>query len=145
MKKSKRIQTLVNLAQKKVDAVAKQLAAQQAKVLQDKEKLTQLEEYAEQYRSEKNLMGMNAYLTTNYQHFVDRLGQAIQQQKQVIARSEQQAAFVQQQWMKARSKEKSMDWLQKKYLTAEQVVEQKQEQAQSDEFAMRCFIESMRR
>ncbi|MCZ2723292.1 flagellar export protein FliJ [Marinomonas sp. 15G1-11] len=113
---------------------------QQAQVESEKEKLTQLEEYAEQYRSEKNLIGLNAFLSTNYQHFVDRLGQAIVQQKQQIARVEQQSNFVRHQWIKARGKTESMDWLKKKHLTSEELVESKKEQAQSDEFAMQRFL-----
>lgn len=144
MKKSKRMQILVDLAKSKETTVAKKLAAQQQQVIADQDKLKQLQEYAQQYESERNLLGLNPFLAANYQHFVERLGQAVNQQKQVIARSEQQAAFAKNQWVKARGKTKSMDWLQEKYVKSEVLVEQKQEQSQGDEFAMRRFTEAMR-
>lgn len=140
MKKSARMQILVNLAKQKESDVAKRLAVQQTQLQTEKEKLNQLEEYAEQYSSERNLIGLNAFLSTNYQHFVDRLGQAIAQQKKQVLRVEQQSNFVKNQWLKARGKTESMDWLQKKHVTAEDKVEQKKEQSQSDEFAMRRFL-----
>jgi flagellar protein FliJ len=134
------MQILVNLAKQKENDVAKQLAIQLAQVESEKEKLVQLEEYAEQYRSERNLIGLNSFLATNYQHFVDRLGQAIVQQKQQIARVEQQSNFVRNQWVKARGKTESMDWLKNKHLTSEIKLEDKKEQSQSDEFAMQRFL-----
>ncbi|WP_191600700.1 flagellar export protein FliJ [Marinomonas algicola] len=140
MKKSARMQILVNLAKQKENDVAKRLAVQQAQVESEKEKLVQLEAYSEQYRSERNLIGLNAFLSTNYQHFVDRLGQAIVQQKQQIARVEQESNFVRNQWVKARGKTESMDWLKNKHLTSEALIEDKREQSQSDEFAMQRFI-----
>jgi len=52
-------------------------ARDKAKVQHDLQKLSELREYAGQYESERNLLGLSAYLTTNYQHFVDRVRQAI--------------------------------------------------------------------
>ncbi|MGO3345006.1 MAG: flagellar export protein FliJ [Marinomonas sp.] len=144
MKKSKRTQLLVDLAQRKEDAVAKRLAGDKAKVEQDKSKLAELKEYAGQYESERNLLGLSAYLTTNYQHFVDRVQQAIKQQEAAVGRSEQQANMTMRQWTEAKTKTKSMDWLKEKYHTQECLVEDKREQLQSDEFAMRRFIDMTR-
>lgn len=142
MKRSLRIQKLVELSQKKEDTVAQLLARQKAKVEQEKQKLLQLEEYASQYESERNLLGLSPYLVTNYQHFVSRLEQAMQQQKGAIKQSEQQANLAQQQWLTARAKTKSMDLVKDKHVKQEQLVEDKQEQRQSDEFAMLKFIKS---
>ncbi len=134
------MQILVNLAKEKENDVAKRLAAQQNQLQAEKDKLKQLEEYSEQYDSERNLIGLNSFLSTNYQHFVDRLGQAIAQQKQQVVRVEQQANMVKSQWLNARGKTESMDWLQKKHVKEEDRIEQKKEQSQSDEFAMRQFL-----
>ena len=144
MKKSRRMQILVNLAKGKEDSAAQQLARDKAKVQYDLQKLSELREYAGQYESERNLLGLSAYLTTNYQHFVDRVRQAIVQQESAVGRSEQQADMSMRRWLQARSKTKSMDWLKEKNHKAELVVEEKQEQRQSDEFAMRRFLDNMR-
>ena len=141
MKKLHRMQILVDLAKSKEDAAAQQLARDKAKVEQDIQKLNELKEYAGQYESERNLLGLSAYLTTNYQHFVDRVQQAIVQQEAVIGRAEQQADMSMRGWLQARAKKKSMDWLQDKNHKVELVVEAKQEQRQSDEFAMRRFFD----
>jgi len=144
MKKSRRMQILVNLAKGKEDSAAQQLARDKAKVQYDLQKLNELREYAGQYEAERNLLGLSAYLTTNYQHFVDRVQQAILQQESAVGRAEQQADMSMRRWLQARSKTKSMDWLKEKNHKAELVVEEKQEQRQSDEFAMRRFLDSMK-
>ncbi|MBU2020773.1 MAG: flagellar export protein FliJ [Gammaproteobacteria bacterium] len=144
MKKSHRMQILVDLAKRKEDSAAQQLARDKAKVQYDEQKLNELREYAGQYESERNLLGLSAYLTTNYQHFVNRVQQAIVQQESAVGRSEQQADMSMRRWLQARSKTKSMDWLKEKNHKAELVVEAKQEQRQSDEFAMRRFLDNMR-
>lgn len=142
MKRSQRIQKLVELSQKKEDNVARLLARQQAKVEQEKQKLQQLEEYASQYESERNLLGLSPYLVTNYQHFVSRLEQAVQQQKGAISQSEHQANQAQQQWLIARAKTKSMDLVKGKHAEQERILEDKLEQKQIDEFAMLKFMKS---
>ncbi|NLQ16536.1 flagellar export protein FliJ [Marinomonas sp. M1K-6] len=144
MKKSHRMQILVDLARRKEDAAAQQLARDKAKVMHDEQKLNELREYAGQYESERNLLGLSAYLTTNYQHFVNRVQQAIVQQEAAVGRAEQQADMSMRRWSQARSKTKSMDWLKEKNHKAELAVEERQEQRQSDEFAMRRFLDSMR-
>ena len=144
MKKSHRMQILVDLAKRKEDTAAQQLARDKAKVLHDQQKLNELREYAGQYESERNLLGLSAYLTTNYQHFVNRVQQAIVQQEAAVGRSEQQAEMSMSRWLQARSKTKSMDWLKEKNHKAELLIEAKQDQRQSDEFAMRRFLDNMR-
>lgn len=143
MKKSRRMQILVDLAKRKEDVAAQQLARDKAKVQHDLQKLNELKDYAGQYESERNLLGLSAYLTTNYQHFVDRVQQAIVQQEAAVGRAEQQADMSMRRWLQTRTKTKSMDWLKEKSHKVELAVEAKQEQRQSDEFAMRRFLDSM--
>ena len=142
MKRSERIQKLVALSQKKEDKVAQLLARQKQKVEQEKQKLAQLQEYASQYESERNLLGLSPYLVTNYQHFVSRLEQAVQQQKGAISQSEHQADQAQLQWLQARAKTKSMDLVKGKHASQERRLEEQQEQKQIDEFAMLKYMKS---
>ena len=144
MKNNRRMQILVDLAKRKEDSAAQLLARDKAKGQHDLQKLDELRHYAEQYESERNLMGLSAYLTTNYQHFVNRVQQAIVQQEAAVGRSEQQADMSMRRWLQTRAKTKSMDWLKEKNHKAELAVEAKREQNQSDEFAMRRFLDSMR-
>lgn len=144
MKDSRRMQVLVDLAKRKEDSAAQQLARDKAKVQYDLGKLNELREYAEQYESERNLLGLSAYLTTNYQHFVDRVQQAIVQQEAAVGRSEQQADMSMRRWLQTRAKTKSMDWLKEKNHKAGLALEAKREQYQSDEFAMRRFLDKMK-
>ena len=65
---------------------------------------------------------------TNYQHFVSRLEQAVQQQKGAISQSEHQANQAQNQWLSARAKTKSMDLVKGKHAEQERKIEDKQEQ-----------------
>lgn len=144
MKKSERMQVLVNLSQRKEDEVAKALAKDQARLQHDQQKLQELKDYAAQYDQERNLLGLSPYLTTNYQHFVNRLQQAIQQQDQQVKRSQQQVTMSMKRWQNARAKTKGMNWLKDKSVREELNIESKQEQKQIDEFANRAFFERMR-
>lgn len=144
MRKSSRAQLLIDIAQRKEDQIAKQLMSDKAKVLQDQKKLEELKDYAGQYEAERNLLGLSAYLTTNYQHFVDRVQQAIRQQEAAIGRSQQQADMTMRRWIEARTNTKSMDWLKDKYLKQESELNDRREQRQSDEFAMRRFLDNSR-
>ena len=134
------MQVIIDVAKNKEMQVAKLLAMQKAKVDSDKQQLRQLQEYASQYESERNLLGLNANLIANYQHFVTRLGQAIQQQNNVIIQSELQANLAMKQWLSAKAKTQSMNSLQNKHLQQEQKVEDRQEQKQSDEFSIRSYL-----
>lgn len=140
MKKSERMQVLVDLSKRKEDEVAKALAKDQERLLSDQKKLQDLKDYANQYEQERNLLGLSPYLTTNYQHFVNRLQQAIQQQEQQVKRSQQQVNMAMKRWQNARAKTKGMDWLKDKNIQQEGVAADKQEQKQIDEFAGRAFF-----
>lgn len=144
MKKSERMQVLVEIAQRKEDEVAKAMAVDRARLNHDQQKLQELKDYAEQYEQQRNLLGLSPYLTTNYQHFVNRLQQAVQQQEQQVKRSEQQVGMAMKRWQNARAKTKGMDWLKEKSINEENVLADKQEQKQIDEFANRAFFERMR-
>ncbi|WCN11462.1 flagellar export protein FliJ [Marinomonas mediterranea] len=144
MKKSARMQVLVNLAQREEDKVSELVASERQKVDLDKRKLQDLMSYAEQYDQERNLLGMSSHLAINYQHFVDRLQQAIRQQEGQVARSEQQYNMAMRRWQAARAKTKGMDWLKDKSVIEEDRLEAKLEQVQNDEFAARKFFDNSR-
>ncbi|WP_067099760.1 flagellar export protein FliJ [Marinomonas atlantica] len=144
MKKSERMQVLVDISKRKEDDVAKVVAKEQARLQHDQQKLQELKEYAEQYEQQRNLLGLSPYLTTNYQHFVTRLHQAVKQQEQQVRRTEQQVNMAMKRWQDARAKTKGMDWLKGKSVSEENALADKQEQKQIDEFANRAFFQRMR-
>lgn len=144
MKKSQRMQVLVDLSQRKEEEVAKALAKDQARLQHDQQKLQELVDYAAQYDEQRNLLGLSPYLTTNYQHFVTRLQQAIKQQEQQVKRSQQQVNMALKRWQDARAKTKGMDWLKEKSIHEEVAFADKQEQKQIDELSNRAFFERMR-
>ncbi|RDL43656.1 flagellar export protein FliJ [Marinomonas piezotolerans] len=144
MKKSQRMQILVDVSKRKEDEVVKMLARDQTRLQQDQQKLAELKDYASQYDQQRNLLGLSPYLTTNYQHFVDRVQQAIQQQETQVRRSQQQVDMTMKRWQDARAKTKGMDWLKEKSVDEEMRFSDRQEQKQIDEFASRVFFERMK-
>ena len=144
MKKSKRMQILVDLAKRNEDDVAKSVATEQSRLQHDQQKLQELKDYAEQYDQQRNLIGLSPYLTTNYQHFVDRLQQAIKQQESQVGRSQQSVNMAMKRWQEARAKTQGMDWLKDKSVSEEVAAEDRQDQKQIDEFANRAFFNRMR-
>lgn len=141
IKRSQRMQILIDMAKQEETKFVQQLAHKKAKVDADKKQLSQLQEYAAQYESERNLLGLDANLVVNYQHFVARLEQAIQQQNNLIVQSERQVELAMEQWLSAKAKTKSMSTLQNKHIRQENQLETKQEQRQNDEFAARLHFD----
>lgn len=140
MPKKFHLQPLLDLSNLRLDEAARQLG----KLIAGEQEASQRLELLVQYRAEYqarflaaagNGLGPDAW--RNYQHFLDRLEQAIGQARAMVDASKQRTAAGQLNWLDKRGKVKAFDTLAQRHQVRVAYAEARQEQKQSDEHAAR--------
>jgi len=135
--RSKRIQPIAKHAdQLQQQAVQIFVAAQQA-VLDAQLQLEQLIEYRSEYNCAHVTPGSNATKLKDYQLFMNKLNQSIDQARLNILNKKQLCEQQRIKWLKTRSRSKALDAVIVKYQIQEEQVEARIEQMEQDEFASR--------
>ena len=132
--------TLMELAQEAVDAAAKRLGTITAMRANAQRQLDMLLDYRQDYLVRlQNMMaqGMASSDCQNYQRFISTLDSALQQQRDVLVRADEDLAVCREQWQQAQRKHNAFDALMVRDRRARQVVEARREQRATDEFASR--------
>lgn len=144
MPKQTPLETLIELAQNRMDEAARRLAKLLAGERADEQKLELLVnyrlEYQERFRTAAQA-GLSPDAWRNFQSFLGKLDAAVEQQTQVVALSKERSAAGQQAWMAERTKSKAYDTLHKRVESREAAKEAKREQKAADEHAVKQFIE----
>lgn len=141
MNKSFRLQPLLDLSSLRLDEATRQLG----KLIAGEQEASQRLELLVQYRDEYHARflsaagnGLGPDTWRNYQHFLGRLDQAIEQARQMVESSKQRTALGQKHWLDQRGKMKAFDTLAQRHQARMAHAEYRQEQKQSDEHAARC-------
>ncbi|OIR08456.1 flagellar FliJ protein [mine drainage metagenome] len=130
------LQPLVHLAQQKNDAATKKLGQLNQQHQTAQEKLDALQQYRRDYQvkfQEEAKNGMAPADMKNFQDFIGRLDQAIQQQTAVIEKTRAGVQNGRSELMDATRKMKSFDTLAQRHADAEKKLEAKSEQRIQDE------------
>ncbi|WP_283745312.1 flagellar export protein FliJ [Sideroxydans sp. CL21] len=130
------LQPLVHLAQQKNDAATKKLGQLNQQHQTAQEKLDALQQYRRDYQvkfQEEAKNGMAPADMKNFQDFIARLDQAIQQQTAVIKQTNAGVQTGRSELMDATRKMKSFDTLAQRHVDAEKKQEAKSEQRIQDE------------
>src|SRR5487761_2079708 len=130
------LQPLVHLAQQKNDAATKKLGQLNQQHQTAQEKLDALQQYRRDYQvkfQEEAKNGMAPADMKNFQDFIGRLDQAIQQQTAVIEKTKAGVQTGRSELMDATRKMKSFDTLAQRHVDAEKKQEAKSEQRIQDE------------
>ncbi len=142
MKRSKRLQVVVELATKEKDAILEQVGRANQAWLKEKQQLESLyryrEEYLAQFRS-GHTQNMTAQRVLALRGFLSQLDQAIQAQSQQVAQQFKLLEQQRQKWKQAWTKEKSVQHLVERYQDEEQRLENKKEQRTQDEFSAQLW------
>ncbi|WP_246154334.1 flagellar export protein FliJ [Oryzomicrobium terrae] len=128
--------------QDRVDDATRALGALVSAEQDAKSKLQLLVQYREEYVArfhDAGTQGVSLAVWRNYQVFIDRIDQAIAQQRAAVAASELRTAEGQAEWLHQRNKLKAIDTLFHKRQEGERLVENKRDQKFQDEFAARRF------
>jgi flagellar FliJ protein len=134
------LQPLVHLAQLKNDAATKKLGQLNQQHQTAQEKLNALQQYRKDYQvkfQEEAKVGMSPVDMKNFQDFIGRLDQAIQQQTSVIETAKAGVQTGRTELMDTTRKMKSFDTLAQRHVDSEKKIEAKNEQRMQDEFTGR--------
>ena len=136
------LQSVLDLMQTRTDDATRHLALLIATEKDAKNKFVMLQQYRDEYASRfrqaaQNGIGQREW--RNYQEFLNRLDEAIDQQGQTVGLQERHTAAGQVQWQQQRTKLKAFDTLSQRHRASEVALELRQEQKVQDEFASRHY------
>ncbi len=130
------LQPLVHLAQQKNNAATRKLGQLNQQHQSAQEKMNALQQYRKDYQAkfqESIKLGMEPADLRNFQDFINRLDQAIRQQKTAIEQSENSVQTGRHELRDATRKMKSFDTLAQRHIESERKLEAKSEQRIQDE------------
>jgi flagellar FliJ protein len=142
MNKSFHLQPLLDLSNLRLDEAARMLGALIAGEQEAGQRLDLLTQYRDEYQARfvtaaSNGIGPDTW--RNYQHFLTRLDQAIDQAQAIVNTSKQRTADGQRNWLDKRGRVKAFDTLAQRHQARLAYAEARQEQKQSDEHSARRY------
>ena len=135
------LQTVLDLMQARTDEATRNLARLIANEKDAKAKLDMLMGYRDEYAGRFRAAAQNGLTQRewqNFQHFLGRLDEAIEQQRKTVEAQERNTAAGQLQWQQQRTKLKAFDTLSERHYSSENAKALKLEQKLQDEFASRA-------
>lgn len=137
MTRSKRMQPVVEVTQQREREAAKRLGEAQQRVQAAEQRLDELvryrDEYAEQFASGGSL---TAARLRDYRIFLDRLNQAVDQQRALVARAQQEAEAQRQRWLDIRTRVQALDKVVERYRGEERSQHERRLQKESDQHTL---------
>lgn len=136
------LKTLQELAHTRVDEATRRLGELIASEQACEVKLQTLRQYRTEYQErfmETARNGIDPNAWRNYSSFLARLDDAISSQQQVVARSHTATANGQQNWVSEHTRAKAFDTLSHRQVMQENKLQNKREQQQNDEHAIKNF------
>lgn len=136
MKRSKRLQVVLDLAERRKQEADKILGEAQGRLTKGEQALEQLQGYYNEYVNNfysAGASGVSLGQIQNHQAFVQKLQAAIEQQTRANQMERAQLERVREHWQAAYGRHKAIDSLVEKAKTEEQRVQEKQQQKVLDE------------
>ena len=146
MKRSERMQTVERVVSDVEKKRAEALAARERHVSECESKLQELESYqksyAEQFQTRAGA-GIGAAGLRDFQTFMLRLGEAVKQQTQLVAKAKADRDAERKVWQHAAQRAEAVGGLVERWQKEEQHQQDKQDQRDSDERAQRISRPSL--
>lgn len=136
------LQPLLELMQERSDDATRQLGKLIAAEQSARSRLQLLEQYRAEYAQKMRdaiAAGITQMMLRNYQDFLARIDEAVEQQTLAVRNSEQNTAAGQENWKHQNKRLKAIDTLAQRHDERERHQENKQEQKLLDEFSVRNF------
>lgn len=130
------LQPLMNLAQHQSDSATRKLGQLNQKQQSAQEKLEILQQYRRDYQTrlqESTQTGMNPAELRNFQQFINKLDEAINQQLKAVEQSKISTQAGRSEFDTTQRKLKSFDMLQQRHIEEQKKVVEKSEQKALDE------------
>lgn len=140
MSPSKRLKPVQQVADSREKAAAKQFGDSQRSLNGHKGKLDELRQYHHEYmeRFQKAMQnGISSAQLQEYRAFIAKLNEAIRQQEQVVASSQQDRSSKQNNWQKKHTRVMALGKVVERYKKEEAKTADKKEQSEADERSQR--------
>lgn len=140
MKRSQRLQTIIDLQSRQENDALQVLGRCQQQFQAQQAQLKQLQAYRQEYLNkllERQQMGMNISQLLEFRAFADKLNKAIDGQHQAVAQHEREVQRAQAKWEECHRRTKSLQKLGELAVAEEVKVENKREQNEQDARAAR--------
>lgn len=140
MTRSERMAPVQKVLDQKEKDRARELGEAQTRYSQAEAKLNDLEQYRRDYEQafqQRARSGQPARALRDFQVFLARLDQAIQQQRQIVAATRQDVSGHSTRWQSAARKVKAVDSVVDRWQGEERRAEHRREQKETDERAQR--------
>ena len=135
-----RLQTVLELAARRLDVATAELQKLRARLQQAQARLDQLQGYRTEYEASLAAalsQGLPADRLRDFQAFLAKLARAMEAQGAEVARCRQSWEEEHQRWMRLRNREQALQVLRVRHEHSESVRDARIEQKQQDEFALR--------
>ena len=136
------LQTLLELMRNRTDEASRKLGQLITAEQSQRSRLQMLEQYRDEYAQrmrEATAEGITRLILRNYQDFLARIDEAIEQQRQAVQNSELSTKAGQTEWRNQNTKLMAIDTLSSRHDARERYRENKQEQKILDEFSSRKY------
>lgn len=140
------LQPLIDLTQHQHESATRKLGQLTQLQHSAQQKLDTLIEYRRDYQNrmqEATLSGMDPAQLRNFQNFINKLDEAINQQRKAVEQSKASAQIGRSEFDKTHRKLKSFDTLQQRHVEAQRKVAEKSEQKALDEHTSRLAAYKM--
>jgi flagellar protein FliJ len=137
------IQLLLDLAKDEYETSTRELGAATQKRDKEDQKLTMLQGYLQEYVDRLKYgseHGISVSNLVNFQGFIAKLEEAIDQQKRTLFMSERALDTAKDQWREANRKMKSFEVLLERRRKAAELAQTRREQREMDAFASRASL-----
>lgn len=136
------LQPLLEIMQERSDEATRRLGQLIAAEQNQKNRLQLLENYRAEYAQKMNdavQAGISPLLLNNYREFLGRIDEALAQQRETLARSENDTRNGQEQWRQQNRQLKAIDTLAQRHDARERHAEGRRDQKTQDEFSARKY------
>jgi flagellar FliJ protein len=140
--RGKRLEPVHGLAVEAERSAAQRLADAERVAAEALERLTQLEHYEREYRTtlqQRVAEGIGATGLRDYQAFLARLGEALTQQRSVLAKAVAGRGAAREQWLASSTRRRAVGKVIEQAVAAERRDAERREQRDLDERALRAF------
>lgn len=140
MRRSQRVQPVLELAENKVQELARALGQEQQRLAQMQLQLSELERYRDLYQQEmktRSQDGLDIRQLREFHVFVERLELAVRQQQHVLSQQQQRCDQVRGKYLAERARAQALDKVVERYRNEESAQLARREQNELDDLAQR--------
>lgn len=131
--RSQRLQRVTDLAERRTDEAARTVGERRTELDQAQAQLGELERFRAEYARAGGGASVSVAELLNRQQFVQRIDQAIVQQRRDIERHQRRLAEAQSTWLQTRNRAAALDSVTRRYREQEQRAEDRMDQEAVDE------------